>query len=62
MKTLVFESVSKTLGHKIYGQHSLTVGSIIGLIVGGLIIWRSVIGKWSLILGLAIIAITLALF
>jgi len=53
----------KNYGYKkIWGEHSLTVGELIGLAIGLLVIWFNWFGKWSFWIGAAVILIATTLF
>jgi len=47
---------------KIWGEHSLTIGEILGVAIGVAIIILNPFGKWSLWLGLIVIGISMAIF
>lgn len=54
----------KNLGYtKIWGEHSLSIGEIVGLIIGfAVILFHALGAKWSIWVGLIIIAAAMALF
>jgi hypothetical protein len=56
------DTVKNTLNMKVWGEHSLTIGSILGLIVGGAIIYFKPLGGWSIWVGLIVIAVSIAIF
>jgi len=56
------QTVKTIANTKVWGQHSLSVGSLIALAIGIiLIVWKP-LGTWSLWVGIAVIAIGTALF
>jgi hypothetical protein len=58
----ILEQIKTAANTRIWGQHSLTAGSVIGLVIGVAIIYFKFLGSWSLWIGIAVIAIATALF
>lgn len=49
--------------HKtVWGKRSLSIGEVVGFIIAGLLIWFKWLGKWSVIVGLAVLFICCAFF
>lgn len=56
------EEAKMWLAKPLWGGKTVTLGELIGLIIAGLIIWKHFLGKWSLLVGLAIILIVMILW
>ena len=58
----MFEQIRDFGSKKVWGEHSLTIGGIACLLVGAGLLILHPIGSWSLWIGLAVIALGMALF
>jgi len=58
----ILETVKTTAYKKVWGEHSLTVGELVGFAIGLRVIWFNWFGKWSFWIGLAVLFIAMALF
>lgn len=59
---VTLKDVEGKLAMTIWGKHSLTIGELLGLAVGVAIILFNWLGKWSLWVGIAVIAVCMMLF
>lgn len=60
----VVETAKEYAYRKVWGEHSLTIGEIAGMVVGVLVILfgGGFLGSWALWVGLATIVVSMALF
>lgn len=56
------ETAKRIANTKVWGQHSLSVGSLLALAIGIVLIILKPLGTWSMWVGIAVIAIGTALF
>lgn len=56
------QSIAEMGYQKIWGEHSLTIGEIAGLLIGIALIYFGWLGSWSIWVGLIVIGISMALF